>query len=221
MRERHEHQEATVAGVEEARQWAESHRKHAAMMYGKFPEYVRSLGGIRRCLEIGSGPATLAAMVAECNPQLHITALDISPDMVAVAREYIEEKKLQDNIHLVIGDAADEGVMGGLGQFDLVYSFFSLHDWEDPQKVISNLLEATTDEGRLYLHDFRRVWWARYLPLTSGEKHAIAGAYTPGEARALLGQLGVRQCEIRRAFPCFQSLVVTRNATIAQPPIVS
>jgi len=221
MPERREHQEATVACVEEAREWAESHRKHAAMMYGKFPEYVKSLGGIRSCLEIGSGPATLAAMVAECNPQLHITALDISPDMVAVAQDYIEERKLQDRIHLLIGDAADGGVMGGLGEFDLVYSFFSLHDWEDPQKVIGNLLEATADEGRLYLHDFRRVWWARYLPLSSGEKHAIAAAYTPSEVRALLDQVGVRDYESRNAFPCFQSLVVKRNAAPAQSPIVS
>ena len=213
MPRRQEHPQAMVAGVEEARRWAESHRKHAGMMYGKFPDYVKSLGGIRRCLEIGSGPATLTAMVAECNPELHVTALDISPQMVAVAQEYIEEKNLQERIRLVIGDAADGGVIGALGQFDLVYSFFSLHHWEDPQKVINNLLEATTDAGRIYLHDFQRVWWARYLPLSKGEKNAIAAAYTMGEVRALLGQLGVLHYEIRRAFPCFQSLVITRQAT--------
>jgi len=221
MPKRQEHQEATVAGVEEARQFAESHRKYAPMMYGKFPEYVKSLGGIRRCLEVGSGPATLTAMVAECNPQLHVTALDISPHMAAVAQEYIEEKKLQDRIHLVVGDAADETVMAELGRFELVYSFFSLHHWEEPRKVISNLLEATTDDGRLYLHDFRRLWWARYLPLGSRDKKVIGAAYTPGEVRALLGQMDIGQYEIRTAFPCFQSLVITRNDTAARFAVVS
>jgi len=221
MAERREHQEEMATGVEEAREWAESHRKYAAMMYGKFPEYVKSLGGITSCLEIGSGPATLTAMVAECNRRLHVTALDISPHMVAVAREYVAEKKLHDRIHLVIGDAADEEVMGGLGQFDLVYSFFSLHHWEDPKKVIGNLLQATTDEGRLYLHDFRRVWWARYVPVGGRDKRVIAAAYTPGEVRALLGQLGVHHYESRQAFPCFQSVVVAKEATAMQTPVAS
>lgn len=221
MQERQEHQQATVAGMEEARRFAESHRKYASAMYGKFPEHVKSLGGTGRCLEIGSGPATLTAMVAEHNPELEITALDISPAMVAVAREYVEEKKLQDRIHLVVGDAADEAVVAELGQFQLVYSFFSLHHWKDPQKLISNLLEATTEGGRIYLHDFRRLWWVRYLPLGSRDKQAVADAYTPGEVRALLARLGVRQYEIRTAFPCFQSLVITKSAAANQSPIAS
>ena len=205
-----EHKEEAILGLEKARQYAESHRKYAKFMYGSFLKYVKSLDSIKQCLEIGSGPATLTAMVAECNPQLHITGVDISSDMVTVAQEYIVEKELQDRICFVIGDAANERVIEELGQFDLVYSFFSMHHWEDPEKIISNLLKAINDGGILYLHDFRRVWWVRYLPINTRDINEIRAAYTPAEIKALLQKLGLRQYEIRKVFPIFQSVIVTK-----------
>jgi len=210
MSKRKKHEESAITGMEKARHYAESHRKYARMMYGKFPKYVKSLGAIENCLEIGSGPATLTAMVAERNPNLHITAVDISSDMVAVAQEYVEEKKLQDRIRLIVADAADSSAIGELGQFDLVYSFFSLHHWDDPEKVICNLLKATADKGVLYIHDFKRVWWTRCLPLDTGEINAMRAAYTSHEIGALLRKLDVRQYEIRKSFPFFQSVIVTK-----------
>jgi predicted O-methyltransferase YrrM len=68
-----------------------------------------------------------------------ITGVEMSPDMVTVAREVVERAGLADRIRFLVGDAGDKSVFGSLGQFDLIYSTFSLHHWKDPKRVIRNL----------------------------------------------------------------------------------
>ena len=77
-------------------------------------------------------PGILATMIAERIASVRITALDLSPDMVAVARARIKEKRLEDRIRCVTADVNDGAAMEGLGLFDLVYSSFSLHHWKTP-----------------------------------------------------------------------------------------
>jgi methylase of polypeptide subunit release factors len=36
------------------------------------------------CLEMGAGPGLLAVMLARQNPELNITAIDLSPDMSTI-----------------------------------------------------------------------------------------------------------------------------------------
>jgi len=49
MSKRKEHEECDNHGHrKKTRRYAESHRKYARMMYGKFPKYVKSLGAIRK-----------------------------------------------------------------------------------------------------------------------------------------------------------------------------
>ena len=83
MPKRIESHEEAISGIENARQYAEMAKKSAKMMYGSFLKHVKSLdvkGG--EYLEVGAGPGILAAMIAEDNPDVHITAVEISSDMV-------------------------------------------------------------------------------------------------------------------------------------------
>jgi hypothetical protein len=48
------------------------------------------------------------------------------------------------------------------------------------------------------------------LPLDTGEINAMRAAYTSHEIGALLRKMGVRQYEIRKSFPFFQSIIVTK-----------
>jgi len=118
---------------------------------------IRALNASGKYLEIGAGPGILATMIAEDNPNIDITAVDLSPDMVVLAKEHIKEKRLQDRVRYFMGDANDEKTIERLGRFDLVYSAFSLHHWKDPERCISNLWNAVEDNGILYVHDFKRV----------------------------------------------------------------
>jgi predicted O-methyltransferase YrrM len=54
-------------------------------------------------------------MVAQAIPEAHITAVEISPGMITVAREHVEREGLADRIDLVEGDANDTELLEQLG----------------------------------------------------------------------------------------------------------
>jgi SAM-dependent methyltransferase len=213
MPKRIESHEEAISGIENARQYAEMAKKSAKVMYGSFLSHIKSLGvNGGNYLEVGAGTGILAAMIAEDNPDVHITAVEISPDIVTVAREYIEERKLDDRIRFVALDAADEELMEELGKFDLVYSTLSMHHWKDPEKVIGNLLKVVGAGGVLFIHDLRRVWWLYHLPLhDSGFIDSIRAAYMPDEIKTIIQRLGINRYEIKRRFPYFMQSIIVRK----------
>ena len=211
MPQRIEPKEEAIGGVEEARKYAQAHKKYARLMYRALLKDLKALHISGNYLEIGAGPGFLAMMIAERNPDVSITAIDLSPDMAAVANEYINERKLQDRIHYLVGDVGDQDMMEGLGKFDLVYSTFSLHHWKDPGISISNLWNAVKDNGILYTHDFKRVWWLCFLPLKGGEIGSVRASYTPEEIRVVLQELGITNYKIKTLFPFFlQSIIACK-----------
>jgi len=211
MPQRIEQKEEAIGGVEEARKYAEAHKKYARLMYRAFLKELEALHVSGDYLEMGAGPGFLTMMIAERNPDVSITAVDLSLDMATVANEYINERKLQHRIHYVVGDVGDQDMMEGLGKFDLVYSTFSLHHWKDPETSISNLWNAVKDKGTLYIHDFKRVWWLCFWPLKGGEIDSIRASYTPKELRTTLQKLGITDYEIKTVFPFFLQSIIARK----------
>jgi SAM-dependent methyltransferase len=201
-------EQETFTGIESAREYAR-HAKSPMMRrgYGVVADVIRSLGRHGRFLEIGAGPAVLTAVIARAMPDAHITALEISPDMVTVAREEVESEGLGDRIRLVEADAGDAETLDQLGQFDLVYSSYSLHHWDEPEAVITNLLRAVAPGGALLIHDLKRVWWLYWIPSREGFITSIRAAYTPDEIGELLAGLGVDEYEIKEG-PFYQSVIV-------------
>lgn len=213
MPKRIESHEEAISGIENVRQYAEMAKKSAKVMYGSFLKHIKSLGvGGGNYLEVGAGTGILAAMIAEDDPDVHITAVEISSDMVTVAREYIEERKLGGRIRFVTLDATDEELMEELGEFDLVYSTLAMHHWKDPEKVIGNLLKVVGAGGVLFIHDLRRVWWLYYLPFRgSGFIDSIRAAYMPDEIKSIFQRLGINRYEIKRRFPYFMQSIIVRK----------
>jgi SAM-dependent methyltransferase len=207
MPKRIESHEEAISGIENARQYAEMAENHRNIMYGSFLDHIKSLGVKgRRYLEVGAGTGV------QDNPDVHITAVEISSGMVTVAREYIEEEKLEDRVRFVAMDAADDVMMEGLGEFDLVYSTLAMHHWKDAEKVIGNLLKAVGAGGVLFIHDLRRVWWLYYLPFRgSGFIASIRAAYMPDEIKTIFQRLDINRYEIKRRFPYFMHSIIVRK----------
>jgi len=205
----HQHGEEFL-GIESARAYAEHAR--APMMqrgYHEIANRIGELGVDGRFLEVGAGPAVLTAIVARAVPQVHITAVELSPDMITVAKEEVDSQGVGDRIDLVEGDAADAALLDQLGQFGLVYSSYSLHHWDEPETVIKNLLRAVAPGGVLFIHDLKRVWWLYWIPFRSGFITSIRAAYTPAEIRDLLARVGVERYEIKDG-PFYLSVAVRR-----------
>ena len=201
------HQGSTFSDMESAVQYARAAEK-SMTRYRAFFKEISQLGIKGRYLEIGAGPGILAATIARDNPGVQITGVDLSPDMVSIAGEYIRNKGLQDRIQFVLGDAEDEDFINTLGRFDLIYSTYTLHHWKEPGKAIRNLTCAFADTGVLYLYDLRRVWWLYWIPVRNGFFNSIRAAYIAEEIHGMFQELGIDKYEIKKVFPFMHSIIV-------------
>jgi SAM-dependent methyltransferase len=202
-------QVGALVGPETAARYAEK-AERLMVQYRGFLKHLKTLDVGGRYLEIGPGPGVLTVAVARGNPGAQITGVEMSSDMVSVAREVIERAGLAHRIRFLVGDAGDEGVFKSLGQFDLIYSTFSLHHWQDPQRVIQNLLSVLGDGGVLYIHDLRRAWWLYWVPVRNGFLDSIRAAYVAQELHEMLRDLGIKRYEIRNAFPFMHSVLIQK-----------
>jgi len=164
-----------------------------------------------RYLEIGAGTGTLATIIAKQNANIDITAIEVSTDMIIVGEEYIKENGVESQVRFVKGDIGSEGLLKSLGKFDLIYSTFSLHHWEDSKEMIENLMQYLNDDGVLLISDLKRVWWLHWVPVQNGLFKSIRAAYRPREIREMLDTIGVRKYEIENVFPFFmQNITIWR-----------
>jgi 2-polyprenyl-3-methyl-5-hydroxy-6-metoxy-1,4-benzoquinol methylase len=203
-------QEEALMGLEAAKEYAEIAQK-STMRYRAFLNNIKSLSIKGRYLDVGAGPGIQAGMIVQNNPDVEITALEVSADMVAVGEDYLKSKGLQDRIQFVIGDAADKGLIKGLGKFDLVYSAYSLHHWKNPRKIVDNCMKGVADNGFLFIHDLRRVWWLYWIPIKNGLFNSIRAAYVRREIEEMLGGFNPECYEVNNEFPFMHSVIIRKS----------
>ena len=198
-----DHQDESFSSIENAREYAESAEKSSSMRFRGFLNRLKSLDIRGKYLEIGAGSGLLAAMIIANHKDVRITAVEISPDMITVANEDIKKKRLDSQVQFIGANIEDEGVLESLGTYDLIYSTFSLHHWENPRKMIGNSLRLLNDRGVLMIYDLRRVWWLYWIPRQTGFFKSIRAAYKAREIREALKEIGVNKFEITSVFPFF------------------
>ena len=91
--------------------------------YGTAAELV---AGARRVLDLGAGTGLLSAAVRDVTPDVELTLLDGSSDMLAIARQ-----RLGDDVVIVEADLADPLPPG---PFDAVVSALAIHHLDDDAK---------------------------------------------------------------------------------------
>jgi len=114
----------------DARQYDEFARTTFARIYPIIANQILERTGITRgtCLDVGSGPASLAMAIALLS-ELHVTALDSSPEMFVLAQKNIRERCMDHLVMPLIGDV--HAIPAADASFDLVVSRGSYHFWED------------------------------------------------------------------------------------------
>lgn len=163
-----------------------------------------------RYLEIGSGPGILTQVVATQHQGVEIIANDISPEMIKLAQQDLDED-LKTRITYKIGDACDFNSIKELGKFDLIYSTFTLHHWDNTELAIKNLYSMLNTDGLLYIHDLKRVFWLYYIKSESGFFNSIRAAYRPAEIRTMLNKTGIKNYKIKTIFPYFMQFILIRK----------
>ena len=98
---------------------------------------------LRTAVDIGCGPGDVMIRLARALPDLHITAIDASAPMIALARGAVTTEGLSDRIELVQGYVP--GVALKAHSFDAVLSKDLLHHVPDPSVLWKDCLLYTSD----------------------------------------------------------------------------
>lgn len=116
------------------------------------------LGGCRTVYDLGCGPATQLAQIAELNPDVQFVGIDLSSAMLADAEKYIQSLGLsnvcfrQGDITALdtLADATADGVISTMALHHLP----TYHHLENCFRSIKRVLKPN---GALYLTDFGRL----------------------------------------------------------------
>jgi len=204
-----DHQGVIFSEIESVQDYAAKTDK-SMFRYRAFLNRIEALGCKGKMLDVGAGTGNLAVEIVNHIPGIEITALEISEEMAAFGERTIREQGLDDRIHYQHGDAEDSEAAKDLGEFDLVYSTFSLHHWVSPQIVIRNLMNNLSDNGILYLYDLRRVWWLYWIPKKNGFLNSIRASYVRGELKKMFEDISIDQFDIIDEFPFMQSIIIRK-----------
>jgi len=102
-----------------------------------------------RIAEIGCGGGWASLALAQAYPSAEITAYDIDPATVQLARENVRTANMQDRVRVVQADAAELPQ----GEFDVLFAFECLHDMPYPVEVLAAARRSLRPGGAVVVMD--------------------------------------------------------------------
>ncbi|WP_119072161.1 class I SAM-dependent methyltransferase [Aggregatilinea lenta] len=204
------HQAESFSTREQAQHYAHEAGK-SMLKYQAFLKELKALDVAGSYLDVGAGPGILTAAVAQQHPGVTITALELEPEMAAIGRETVAARGLAERIAYAVGSATDGEFVRGLGTFDLIYSSFTLHHFDDPGPVLCLLADALNEDGRLVLYDLRRAPWLYWVPSRSGFFQSLRAAYVTPEIDRIFAGVPLT-LEKNAPTPPFLQTVIARQA---------
>ncbi|GHB08834.1 class I SAM-dependent methyltransferase [Streptomyces chryseus] len=127
-------------------------------------ERFRGARGVRRVLDIGSGPGVITCMLAAAFPDAEIVAVDGTPALLERTRARAERAGAGERVRTVVAEVPDG--IGSLGEADLVWAANSLHHVGDQRAALTGLAGLLRPGGALAL--FEGGLPQRHLPRDFG-----------------------------------------------------
>lgn len=157
-------------------------------------------------LEIGPGPGYLGLEWLKHTRDTTLKGLDISEDMLSLARKNATEYGLSSRVEYFKGDARQ--IPFENGHFDAVFTNGSLHEWAHPEEIINEASRVLKPGGRYVITDLRRdmalpMRWFLWVFTKSKEMRAglitsINASYILSEIEALLARTNLQGCQARQ-----------------------
>lgn len=150
-------------------------------------------------VDLGCGPGDMVINLARRAPELHVTGVDLSDEMLTQAEARAHRAGLGGRIAFRKGDVAD--IPFPDASLDLVVSTLSLHHWSNPVAVLKEIARVLRPGGAFLVFDLRRdlalpfwmlLWFVTHVVVPKaiqrineplGSRNA---AYTPEEAAHML-----------------------------------
>jgi 2-polyprenyl-3-methyl-5-hydroxy-6-metoxy-1,4-benzoquinol methylase len=125
----------------------------------RFAEFERWRG--KKVLEIGCGIGTDTTNFARHGAT--VTAVDLSPQSLDLARKRVEVYGLQDQVRFYSGSAEELTQFVPIEPYDLIYSFGVIHHTPHPERVVEQMRHyakpGTTIKLMVYYHHSWKVFW--------------------------------------------------------------
>ena len=136
--------------ADNARQYDEFTKTDFARIYPVIANQILERTGITTgtCLDIGSGPGSLAMAIASLS-DLRVTALDSSTEMYALAQKNIRDRCLEPVATPLMGDV--HAIPAADRTYNLVISRGSYHFWEDLPGAFLEILRVLKPGGVAYI----------------------------------------------------------------------
>ena len=105
-------------------------------------------------IDVGCGSGNLIIQVAKKYPSLDLIGVDLSSEILELAKKKAVENKINEKIDFKIGSV--ENLPFPDKSVDFVLSTLSLHHWQDPKQAFKEVFRVLKDEGVILIFDFRR-----------------------------------------------------------------
>lgn len=106
-------------------------------------------------LDVGTGPGVLVRGIAHAFPRLQVYGLDLSADMIQLARERTRQEQLNERVQFDTGDVRQLPYPDQ--SFDVVVSTISMHHWQELEQPLRELYRVLKPGGRLWIYDARFI----------------------------------------------------------------
>lgn len=185
---------------------AAGYGRHARRLQPEVLEEIERLG-FSTILDVGCGTGALLEAIAAAHPDARLLGIDLSPEMIAVARGRLgsgAELRVADAEHLPFAD----------GEADLLVCVDSFHHYPNPVAALGEMLRLTALGGTLVMGEWHvgrvmRGLMNWLLPRTPSGDVRI---YTPSELAGLAANAGYQVLRSEPAAVRGQLLVARRPA---------
>jgi ubiquinone/menaquinone biosynthesis C-methylase UbiE len=136
--------------ADDAKQYDEFAKTTFARIYPVIADQILERTGITKgtCLDVGSGPASLAITLALLS-DLRVLALDSSTEMFSLAHKNIRNRCMDGRVFPVMGDV--HAIPAADATFNLVVSRGSYHFWEDLPTAFNEIYRVLKPGGMTYI----------------------------------------------------------------------
>ena len=161
-------------------------------------------------VDVGCGSGNLIVKIANQFKDLYLIAMDVSKEILNLAKIRATKAHLDKIIKFEIGDVDNMPLEDK--SVDFIVSSLSLHHWSDPKLALKELSRISKDDGTILIFDFRRnsrrffyglLTFATKIVVPNALKAineplgSLKAGYTAGEVRTMFSELNIKNYVIK------------------------